>query len=153
MATPSLLITIAGLVTIALVAMRRTAAAATITSPTGAYSAQVVRIAAAIARAEGFNVAGSKPERFNNPCDISTPGMGVNQYATVEEGWNAAYRQVNLMLMNQSGIYSPDMPIIQIASLWTLGRSDEVDRPAVIGWANTVAGALGLSVTDSLEMA
>jgi hypothetical protein len=149
MQTPGLIIVAVGLLVLALLAMQRGSdPGLTLTSPMYAGNAQVVAIARAIARAEGFYVAGSKPQRYNNPCDISD-ASGVIKFPTIEEGWSAAYRQIDLMLSGASGIYRPEMPVVQVAALWTLGKSDDMSA-TVIGWARTVAGELGIQITDPL---
>ena len=62
-------------------------------------------LAEAIAHQEGFFVAGSKPNRQNNPGDLrhapgeSHEGMdpnAVGEFANAEEGWAALNRQLNL---------------------------------------------------------
>lgn len=110
----------------------------------------VTDIARAIAHAEGFYVSGSFPSRNNNPGDITDSTTGVKKtFTTVDEGWVALKHQVSLILTGASHVYKPEMPIIQIASIYTLGKPD-IATPDVMGWANTVAGDLGLSITDPL---
>ena len=67
--------------------------------------AVISKIADAIAFAEGFFVAGSRPHRNNNPGDLerdlTSKGSGWDGpyviYATPQDGWEALRHQVRLM--------------------------------------------------------
>src|SRR5215471_15765462 len=50
----------------------------------------VSRLSEAIARAEGFYVSGSIPQRQNNPGDL-TAGGTIMTFATAADGWNALH--------------------------------------------------------------
>jgi len=99
------------------------------------------RIAGAIAKAEGFLVPGSLPQRANNPGNLKLGGEtigGKTIFSTVQEGWQALYHQIDLMLSGQSRYYSPDMTIRQVAGIYTGHDNEEA-------WAKIVAGQLGVS--------
>ena len=107
---------------------------------------RIERIAEAIAYAEGFYVNGSRPQRNNNPGDLTAPlgfsfighdGIYVI-FSTIADGWNALYKQVELILTNRSGIYSSSMTILDIARRYTTTAQNE--------WANNVASRLGVTV-------
>lgn len=99
----------------------------------------ILRLARAIARAEGFYVAGSLPQRMNNPGSITDPATGkLRQYPSVEAGWNALYRQIEAMASGRSAYYSPDMTLREIALVYT--GNDKPDA-----WARIVAESLGVS--------
>lgn len=100
----------------------------------------------AIATAEGFFVTGSRPQRDNNPGDLTvdTTGTGIGKdgpfiiYATASDGWDALKKQVQLILTDASNIYNSDMTLRDIASIYTTTNQ--------MAWANTVASALGISL-------
>src|SRR5439155_3298961 len=89
--------------------------------------AVISKIADAIAFAEGFFVAGSRPHRNNNPGDLerdlTSKGRGWDGpyviYATPQEGWEALLRQVRLMF-GGSHIYKPSMTIAEVARHYTV---------------------------------
>jgi hypothetical protein len=103
------------------------------------------RIAEAIARAEGFYVSGSLPQRNNNPGSLRIHGETdtISKFSTVEDGWSALYRQINLIFSRDSNYYTPEMSIEEFASIWTGG-----DNPG--SWANTVSQALNVGPSTSL---
>lgn len=104
-----------------------------------------VRIAKAIARAEGFFTDSVLLQRLNNPVGLKLDGKALTQFATVEEGWEAAYRQIRLMLNNTSSVYNRDMSIAQIAPIWT-GN----DRPEA--WATIVSRELGVDKNTAIRL-
>lgn len=99
------------------------------------------KIANAIATAEGFFVAGSKPQRHNNPGDLLDSAGNNIVFASLDDGWAALKHQIRLMLTGQSRIYIPSMTIGDIGLLYT--GNDHPDS-----WANAVAESLGVS-TDT----
>lgn len=118
-------------------------------------SEQIVEIVArAIAKAEGFGIAGAVPTRANNPGDLTQAGQGyagdtgqtlganIIVFDTVENGWNALYRQVRLMLSGGSGVYSLADSIEAVAAKYTA-----TDAGA---WAQNVADALGVDPSVTL---
>jgi hypothetical protein len=113
--------------------------------------ALIQKIAEGIATAEGYFVAGSRPNRNNNPGDLTLdlgfPSIGKDGmfviFATAEDGWNALRRQVSLMLSNQSQIYNSAMSIFDVASRYT--------TTDVAAWASTVAQYVGVDVSTPLN--
>lgn len=101
--------------------------------------------ATAIAYAEGFYVNGSRPQRNNNPGDLTvdTIGRGIGKdgpfirYATVDDGWDALRKQVQMILTNTSSIYNSDMTIQDVANKYTATNQAT--------WALNVANKLGVS--------
>jgi hypothetical protein len=105
----------------------------------------------AIALAEGANVPGDAPDRFNNPGDLSRgdehgqtvigyvnlpDGEMLINFATKEGGWAALYSKISNIATGRSSTYSPDMTWRQIAAKYA-GNSS--------AWVNNVANALGVS--------
>lgn len=107
-------------------------------------SDRVLRIARAIAKAEGFYVEGSLPNRSNNPGALKLDGQSLSRFPDAESGWLALYQQVRIMLENQSSYYTPDMTLRQIAYIYT-GN----DRPDA--WARIVADDLGVTPDTELR--
>jgi hypothetical protein len=112
--------------------------------------AVISRIADAIAFAEGYFAAGSRPRRNNNPGDLERDltGRAVGFdgpyviYATAEDGREALERQVRLMFAG-SHIYKPSMTIAEVAQHYT--ATDQMT------WARNVAARLGVRVDTRLE--
>jgi hypothetical protein len=84
-------------------------------------------ICQAIASAEGANKAGSAPDRFNNPGDISD-GASVYGFAALDSkitkfpdkgtGWQWLYNKVQNIQNGTSKVYSPNMTWIEIGGHW-----------------------------------
>lgn len=117
-------------------------------------STRTVRLARAIAKAEGFYQFGSVPQRLNNPGDLTVdttgtatgkggPGNAYVVYRTIQDGWEALYKQVDAMFSGASRYYKPDMTIGEMAARYTA-----TDRDA---WAANVAAELGVSVNTKLN--
>lgn len=113
------------------------------------YPDGIKRMAQAIARAEGFYVAGSVPARAHNPGDLKminwtgpTLGEGISVFQSDDAGWNALYRQLYLILTGDSRVYNLDMTIAEMGQKWTVTQQ--------IPWSNNVANALGVPVTSPL---
>lgn len=105
---------------------------------------QIERIAKAIARAEGFFTDSQLLQRLHNPVGLKPVGGGsLIQFPTEYDGWQAAYRQIRLILTNQSSVYNKDMSIAQIAPLWTGG-----DKPDE--WALIVSSQLGIDKNEPI---
>jgi hypothetical protein len=112
----------------------------------------VQALAKAIATAEGFYVKGSRPQRDNNPGDMTQDliGKGVGMdgpfvvYGNVADGWANLYAQINLWLSGGSSHANPDSTISDLSSFYT------TDSPpgAQNTWAVNVANDLGVS-TDT----
>ena len=120
-------------------------------NPADAYFNRVNRIAEAIAYAEGFYVDGSRPQRNNNPGDL-TKALGFASigwdsiyvvFKTVEDGWAALRKQVQLMLTNQSSVYNSNMTILDVARRYTTTQQNE--------WAANVASHLGVPMTTKIS--
>lgn len=116
-------------------------------------SSAVQSIAQAIAQAEGFYVSGSLPQRSNNPGSLTIPaalGSGqnpLNAFPSAQDGWDALYGEINLILNGGSHIYTPDMSIREIAQHWTT----DVPPGSQVNWASNVARALGISPDQSFN--
>jgi hypothetical protein len=118
--------------------------------PSSNTTTVISRIADAIALAEGYSVAGSRPRRNNNPGDLERDLTGKKVgwdgpyviYATPEDGWEALEQQVRLMFSG-SHIYHPGMTIAEIAHHYTVSAPDD--------WASNVARHLGVTVETRLE--
>lgn len=121
-----------------------------ISDPPGGYSPNVTRFANAIARAEGYGIAGAIPTRLNNPGNLkasSVPSIGADanghlHFATIEDGWRALYRQIQLIIDGKSRVYTLDMTIADMARKYA-GWSDN--------WMRNVATALNVSTTTKLR--
>ena len=111
---------------------------------------RVVRMAQAIAKAEGFGVPGALPTVRNNPGDImertASGGYQVRTYPTVEAGWAALYRQVTKMLYGGSSLYDPSWPISRVAKTYT-------GEAAYMNWARNVARFLNVSTETPFNQA
>lgn len=109
-------------------------------------SPQVSRIAIAIATAEGFFVAGSRPQRNNNPGDMTQDliGRGVGKdgafvvYSTAADGWANLYAQINKWLVGHSAWANSDSTISDISQFYTADNQSN--------WAINVANSLGVTV-------
>lgn len=114
------------------------------------YPQQLMNFAQGIARAEGFYVPGSVPARANNPGDLKLagkpvlPGTSITRFDSVDQGWDALYRQLYLVLTGQSAVYNLDMTIADMSRLWT---ATVTQQPA---WAAAVASQVGASVDTPL---
>lgn len=116
---------------------------------------QVWQVCCAIAHAEGADVAGAAPDRYNNPGDLSKGdeyGQGVVGYVTLPDGeniiefetkaggWQALYTKINHIRLDVSLAYSPSMTWNQIAAKYA-GDS--------ASWVRNVTNQLGVSPTDT----
>ena len=106
-------------------------------------------VAEAIARAEGFYVAGSIPARANNPGNlkIGDRGNGVIEgktiFATAQDGWNALYRQLDLVRTGKAKYLKPTDTWREFARAW-VGTTDADN------WAANVTNRLGATPLDSV---
>lgn len=106
----------------------------------------VKRIAQAIATAEGFYVAGSRPARNHNPGDMTADLIGKKVgmdgsfvvYASDDDGWENLYHQINLWLSGGSSHATAQSTITDISQFYTT-----TDQTA---WAANVANSLGVSL-------
>lgn len=106
-----------------------------------AFPQYVLDFSAAIESAEGFQVAGSKPQRQNNPGDIAGPG-GILSFPTLQDGLNALYNQVAMMFNNTSAHYNSGMSIMQIGLTYANGDPN---------WGTNVANYLGVDPSTTLD--
>jgi hypothetical protein len=115
-------------------------------------SAKVQQFAQAIARAEGFYIVGSLPQRLNNPGDLKVPGTrtdpasGLTVFESIEQGWQGLYRQLGLVVSGNSANYRLSMTIRQMGNIY----APAADRNLPGAWAQNVAGYLGVSVDTPL---
>ncbi len=106
---------------------------------------RIGRLARAIARAEGWYVAGSRPQALNNPGSLKDPATGdLRSFDGPISGFSALMRQVRLMALGGSAVYTPDMSLRQVGELYTGG-----DRPQA--WARIVALDLGVTPETPLS--
>lgn len=114
---------------------------------------QIWNVCRAIAYAEGANVAGSAPDRNNNPGDISD-GSGifgfdpavtdsrVTQFPDKDTGWKWLYQKIENAATGKSAVYLPDMTWEQIAHKWAGNWQ---------AWVNNVCQYLGVSPSSTLR--
>jgi hypothetical protein len=106
----------------------------------------VKRIAQAIATAEGFYVAGSRPARNHNPGDMTADLIGKKVgmdgafvvYSTDDDGWENLYHQIGLWINGGSSHATAQSTISDLSQFYTT-----TDQTA---WAATVANSLGVSL-------
>jgi hypothetical protein len=127
-----------------------------IMSLTGQLADKVKRIAHAIARAEGFFVLNSLPNRTNNPGDLKLGDMGNGTdkdktiFATPEEGFKHLYYQVTLMLTGTSKYYRPSMSILEVAKKYTGEDAADTWAAHVVQDLRQFAGNENLTVNSTL---
>lgn len=110
-----------------------------------------VRIAQAIARAEGFYISGSRPARNHNPGDMTADLIGRSTgkdgafvtYANDADGWANLYAQVNAWLNGTSHHAGPASTIFDLSRFYTATEQDI--------WAQNVADDLGAGLDTRLE--
>jgi hypothetical protein len=111
--------------------------------PTGDRIWDVCR---AIATAEGANVAGSTPDRLNNPGDISDGGLtygfelhsgsSVTKFPDKKTGWQWLYSKIkNAFVDGNSSVYSADMTWTQFSQKYAGDWQN---------WLANVTGELGV---------
>lgn len=113
------------------------------------FDPKIQAIGQAIAKAEGFGVAGAIPTVCHNPGDLKLgdTGNGTKNGKTIfpddNTGWQALYHQVGLMISGESDYYGPDDSWRDIAATWT--GNDNANA-----WMLTVTGALGVDPDSTL---
>ncbi len=111
--------------------------------------------ASAIAQFEGFNTAGSRPARNNNPGDLMFAGQpgatgkdsgGFAIFPDPPTGWQALYNQLNAYVSE-----FPDFSILQIMAHY-LGQSTPTSdsQGNAFTYANFVAQALDVDPSTTL---
>jgi hypothetical protein len=111
----------------------------------------VQTLAQAIATAEGFYVAGSRPARDHNPGDMTQDligkGVGLDGafiiYATDADGWANLYAQINLWLNGGSAHATASSTISDLSTFYTADNQST--------WAVNVANAAGVSVDTPIS--
>lgn len=106
--------------------------------------AVVQKIAQAIATAEGFYVAGSRPARDHNPGDMTQDLTGKSTgrdgifvvYDNDQDGWDNLYAQIEKWLGGDSANANASSTISDISKFYTTTQQDI--------WANNVASVLGV---------
>lgn len=118
------------------------------------YPDRLKAFARAIARAEGFYVQGSVPQRANNPGAIKIPGWtgqtlgeGISVLESEDAGWAALHKQLMLIVSGQSSIYNLDMTIAEMSERWT-GTQTEAKN-----WSANVARVLDVDPSTPLWQA
>lgn len=114
------------------------------------YPSSIKNLAQGIARAEGFYVAGSIPQRAHNPGDLKLPGWtgatlgeGITVFPNDAAGWDQLYKQLYSILTGRSSVYSLDDTIATMAAKWT--GNDHPDS-----WASNVARSVSAQTSDPL---
>lgn len=107
---------------------------------------RIWNICHAVAYAEGANIAGSVPDRNNNPGDISdwadtygstySDGSDVTTFPDKWTGWEKLYNKWLNIINGNSSVYSPSMTWVEIAQHWAGDWS---------AWANNVSSHLGVN--------
>lgn len=113
--------------------------------------ANVQRIAEAIAAAEGFYVAGSRPAQNHNPGDMTADLIGKSigkdgpfvMYSNDQDGWDNLTHQIQLWLGGGSSHATADSTISDISQFYT-----STDQTA---WATNVANNLGVSIDTPIR--
>lgn len=106
------------------------------------YSPNLMAFAEGIARAEGFYVSGSIPNRAKNPGAIKVPGWtganlnGISVFDSVDQGWAQLYRQLWAIVTGSSGVYNLDMSIADMGDRYEADPGD--------AWSVNVASYLGV---------
>ncbi len=125
--------------------------------PTGGYNVQVSdavraninRLGFAISKAEGFGIPGTLPTRAKNPGDLKLGDVGNGLlsgktiFTTAQDGWNALFNQLKLIVGGKSGFYTVNDTFEQFARTWT-GNDNWAS------WAATVTATL--KVTQSTRL-
>jgi hypothetical protein len=115
--------------------------------------------AVAIAREEGYYVAGSIPQKANNPGDLvilgwtglklGAEGISVLVSDSADDplplngGWYKLYHELWLIEKGMSHVYNLDMTLTEMAQKWTDTQQDV--------WAANVAGFLGVLQETTLR--
>lgn len=115
-------------------------------------SGGVQRLANAIASAEGFFVAGSRPARNHNPGDMTQDliGKAVGMdgpfvvYSSDADGWANLYAQINLWLQGGSSHANADSTITDLSSFYTKDNQST--------WAVNVANSAGVTVDTPISV-
>jgi hypothetical protein len=106
------------------------------------------RVCNAVARAEGYDVAGSNPFRLNNPGDISDgaatfgsevhSGSHVTHFPDAQTGWQWLWDKWTNIVNGSSEVYSVEMTWDQLAQKWAGNWT---------AWSNNVTRYMGVERT------
>ncbi len=112
----------------------------------GLFDAKIRSFAQAVASAEGWNVPNSIPRRANNPGNLKNgrpwlDGTQITQYESADQGWNALYRQLRIIVTGQSR-YDLGMSIDQMGAIYEADPGN--------AWARNVASYLGVDINTPL---
>lgn len=115
----------------------------------------IKQLAQVIATQEGFWVSGSLPQRLNNPGALIYVGQensirddsGFAHFVSAEAGWNALYKQLDLIFSGKSRYYTPEMTIQEFVDRWA-SISPEDER---LAYANAIAKAFGVDINTPLN--
>jgi L-asparaginase II len=115
-------------------------------------SGGVQRLAQAIATAEGFYVAGSRPQRNHNPGDMTQDLIGKAiakdgffvVYANDADGWANLYAQINLWLSGGSSHANAQSTISDLSGFYTTDNQST--------WAINVANSAGVTVDTPISV-
>ena len=114
----------------------------------------VLKLAKAIAHAEGFGEANAVPTLANNPGDLTgsdagsfqTAGVmnreGVLKFVNLADGWQALYVKCNRMLSGKSTVYPLDMTLERVGLRYSGGDPN---------WSKNVAAYLGVPESTTLQ--
>jgi hypothetical protein len=114
------------------------------------YPEGLKETARAIARAEGFYVPDSIPQRAHNPGNLKAGGetlggTGITVFPDDDAGWSALYKQLARIVEGRSAYYTLDTTIRAMGQRWTATTSEQ------FAWATNVASALNVSVDAPLS--
>lgn len=106
----------------------------------------VVRLAKAISVAEGSNPAWCNPGDMTYAHGHPTKGTvnadGVLWFESIDDGWDALYHEVSLMLNGRSHVYKLTDTLIEVGFKYSNGDRD---------WALNVANYLGVAENTTLQ--
>lgn len=115
------------------------------------FGAGVVLFAKSIGRQEGFGVPGARPTRNHNPGNLTgrmwtgrVDAQGFAVFASDADGWDALYRQLQLIANGRSHVYTPQMTIAQMAAKYS-------PKPDPMTWADNVSAFSGFTPETTLD--
>jgi hypothetical protein len=122
--------------------------------PQSSIPFNIIKLAQAIARAEGFYQGGTSvqsattiPGRANNPGDLKAGDVGygdingITIFGNATDGWTALYNQLIRIANRGSRYYTPDESFASFGNTWSGGDPN---------WAMNVSAALGASPDTSI---
>lgn len=123
--------------------------------PQSSIPFNIIKLAQAIARAEGFYQGGTSvqssttvPGKANNPGDLKfgdvgygTIDNGITIFRNATDGWTALYNQLMRVANRNSKYYTPDESFASFGNTWAGGDPN---------WAINVSASLGASPETSI---